>query len=414
MKYRLLIVLFLWLLYPGIQAFSQQEEPDSIPVPPDTIFEFGPVHDVILWDKYIPIFNDKKEQYGLNYFTDASAFSYVNDTAEFKLKGYTGAGSVILSGSFNNWSTTSLKMSRTNEGWRIKIPLKPGRYLYKYIIDGHWISDPSNKENEFDGHGGRNSIVYCYNYLFELKGFPNAKKVYVSGTFNNWKKKELQMIRHANKWILPLFLAEGSHSYKFLVDNKWVSDPSVESTSNNTGDNASSVIAIGDTAVFRLQGYQEAQKVILAGSFNNWNEKDYKMKRTATGWELPYVLGAGNYEYKYIVDGKWITDPENPNTNGRGVFKNSVLIFKPNYTFILPGYSNASRVIITGSFNDWDQDAFRMTNENGAWKFSIYLKPGKYLYKFIVDRKWILDPGNPDWEENREGTGNSILWIEPL
>lgn len=412
MKYRLLILLFLWLTYPGIHAFSQ-EEPDSIAVPYDTAFQFGLVHDVILWNKYIPVLNDKKEQYGLNYFADVSAFNYVNDTALFKLKGYTGAGSVILSGSFNNWSTTSLKMSSTNDGWLIKIPLKPGRYLYKFIIDGHWISDPANRKGEFDGHGGKNSIVYCYNHLFMLKGFPNARRVYVSGTFNNWKKKELQMIRHDNVWVLPLFLAEGSHSYKFMVDNKWVSNPSTDAISNLKGVNSNSVIAIGDTAVFRLQGYQEAQKVVLAGSFNNWNENDYKMKRTTTGWEIPYLLGAGNYEYKHIVDGKWITDPANPNTNGRGVFKNSVLIFKPNYTFILPGYANASNVIITGSFNNWEQDSYKMTNENGVWKFSIYLKPGKHLYKFIVDRKWILDPNNPDWEENREGTGNSILWIEP-
>jgi hypothetical protein len=34
------------------------------------------------------------------------------------------------------------------------------------------------------------------------------------------------------------------------------------------------------------------------------------------------------------------------------------------------------------------------------------------LYKFIVDGKWILDPGNKLWEQNAENTGNSILWID--
>jgi hypothetical protein len=54
-----------------------------------------------------------------------------------------------------------------------------------------------------------------------------------------------------------------------------------------------------------------------------------------------------------------------------------------------------------------------MIKKAGAWIFPIYLKPGKYTYKFIVDQKWILDPANDLWEDNEYGTGNSVLWIEP-
>jgi|GEM_PF-3177863 len=30
--------------------------------------------------------------------------------------------------------------------------------------------------------------------------------------------------------------------------------------------------------------------------------------------------------------------------------------------------------------------------------FPARLKPGKYTYKFVVDGKWILDPGNDLWK----------------
>ena len=53
-----------------------------------------------------------------------------------------------------------------------------------------------------------------------------------------------------------------------------------------------------------------------------------------------------------------------------------------------------------------------MARDDNGWYISLYLKPGKYTYKFVVDGKWILDPDNKLWEENEYGTGNSVLLIE--
>ena len=35
------------------------------------------------------------------------------------------------------------------------------------------------------------------------------------------------------------------------------------------------------------------------------------MNKINGGWQLPYVLSAGVYEYKFIVDDQWILDPGN-------------------------------------------------------------------------------------------------------
>jgi 1,4-alpha-glucan branching enzyme len=94
-------------------------------------------------------------------------------------------------------------------------------------------------------------------------------------------------------------------------------------------------MAIGDTMYFVLEGFTNARMVYLTGNFNAWNERELAMQKTPTGWQLPYVLAQGNYEYKYIVDGQWITDPSNPFTRGQGIYTNSVITIRPNQQFTL-------------------------------------------------------------------------------
>jgi 1,4-alpha-glucan branching enzyme len=210
-----------------------------------------------------------------------------------------------------------------------------------------------------------------------------------------------------------MYLREGTHSYKFIVDNEWILDPANKITRPDGKGHENSFIGSGDTLIFRLKGYPDAKKVVLSGDFNAWNTGELFMEKSSGGWQLPYVLAAGNYEYKYIVDGTWITDPGNPYTTGDGGYINSFRAVKANHTFIMEQHSDAEKVILSGSFNGWNENGYRMVKQAGNWTFSLYLKPGKSIYKYIVDGKWIIDPSNPLWEENEYGTGNSVLWINP-
>ncbi|MDA8163676.1 MAG: isoamylase early set domain-containing protein [Desulfobacteraceae bacterium] len=57
----------------------------------------------------------------------------------------------------------------------------------------------------------------------------------------------------------------------------------------------------------------EAREVQLVGDFNDWNGADYKMRRFKDGtWKKKVKLQPGRYEYRFVVDGDWWTDPENP------------------------------------------------------------------------------------------------------
>ncbi len=351
--------------------------------------------------------------YGVNRLTEPVIIQYPSGKTKFILPKHHDAQEVLISGSFNGWSTSGLPLIRTGEGWEIELNLLPGKYLYKFIVDGNWIKAPGNSLSENDGWGAKNSVFYRYNYKFELDDFQDSKKVYLAGSFNGWNKKELKMAKTSRGWVLPMFLKEGTHAYKFVVDGEWVTDPENPIVRPDGAGNFNSFMAIGDTTMFRLNGYTEANQVRLAGSFNAWNPSELVMTKTAGGWELPYVLPSGNHEYKFIVDGEWITDPNNPYIIRHGEYENSFLAPDPNWTFILDKYPDATEVMVTGSFTGWSEENNRMIREDGIWKFPIHLKPGKYLYKFRVDGEWMIDPSNPAYEENEFGTGNSVLWIEP-
>ena len=66
-------------------------------------------------------------------------------------------------------------------------------------------------------------------------------------------------------------------------------------------------------AVFRYVS-ADAKKVYLVGDFNNWSPKSDPMKDlNGDGhWSLFYPLRPGDYQYKFIVDDRWIPDPLNP------------------------------------------------------------------------------------------------------
>ena len=71
------------------------------------------------------------------------------------------AEAVFLCADFNDWSPRSLRMFRRGENgkWEKRIPLAPGRYEYKFVVDGEWIHDTKALENRPNEHGSLNSIV---------------------------------------------------------------------------------------------------------------------------------------------------------------------------------------------------------------------------------------------------------------
>lgn len=55
---------------------------------------------------------------------------------------------------------------------------------------------------------------------------PEAKEVYLMGSFNNWNQKKHPMHQKDNgRWEKTVIIPSGMHEYKFLVDGQWKEDP---------------------------------------------------------------------------------------------------------------------------------------------------------------------------------------------
>ena len=77
----------------------------------------------------------------------------------FKLTGHTDAEAVAIYGSFNNWIQTKNYCAREGDGWVCRIDLAPGKYSYRFLVDGVGLLDPSNPATEDDGSGVDSVIV---------------------------------------------------------------------------------------------------------------------------------------------------------------------------------------------------------------------------------------------------------------
>jgi hypothetical protein len=79
-------------------------------------------------------------------------------------------------------------------------------------------------------------------------------------------------------------------------------------------------------------------------------------------------------------------------------------------------YSNpeANSVSVMGTFNGWSPTNTNMRrNNSGNWEISLYLSPGRYAYRFLVNNsREVLDPDRADKEPDGYGGFNSVLYVE--
>ncbi|MBI1978106.1 MAG: isoamylase early set domain-containing protein, partial [Candidatus Omnitrophica bacterium] len=52
------------------------------------------------------------------------------------------AKEVKLGGDFNQWNPSKFRLKKAANGnWSLTLKLKPGRYEYRYLVDGNWEND---------------------------------------------------------------------------------------------------------------------------------------------------------------------------------------------------------------------------------------------------------------------------------
>ena len=67
---------------------------------------------------------------------------------------------VCVAGSFCDWRADALPMRREGNGhWRTTVHVAPGRYEYRFVVDGEWRDDPDNIERVQNDYGTENCVL---------------------------------------------------------------------------------------------------------------------------------------------------------------------------------------------------------------------------------------------------------------
>jgi 1,4-alpha-glucan branching enzyme len=83
----------------------------------------------------------------------------VEQPIEFKLSQPQARAAAVV-GSFNDWDVSRTPMHLEPKGdWKATVWLPAGRYEYRFVVDGQWISDPGARESVQNTFGTTNSVL---------------------------------------------------------------------------------------------------------------------------------------------------------------------------------------------------------------------------------------------------------------
>ncbi len=233
------------------------------------------------------------------------------------------------------------------------------------VIKDKWIPEnPTIKESPvIDG----NTVTFYFESEI-------AEKVEVFGSMNGWASGYV-MEKNGNVFSYTCTLDAGTYEYKYVINvDSWITDPfndatvqngnntnstfTVTATGSTSGDSEStapedtkpedttsesttpedtnteegtteepttdvveptitlSPVINGNEVTFYFE-HATANKVVVAGSMNGWSTTEWTMTKEEGTRVFSYtvtIAEAGTYQYKYVVDDAWITDPCNQNT----------------------------------------------------------------------------------------------------
>lgn len=127
---------------------------------------------------------------------------------------------------------------------------------------------------------------------------------------------------------------------------------------------------------------------------------------------IGYIIGR---EHSFEEDEEWDNEEENksgeagPQAGADTPKKAEPAVASGTVTFehVDP---KATSVSVVGDFNDWNKDSNVMKNENGTWKCSVSLKPGRHEYKFVLNQTdWISDPKAKETVADKYGGTSSVI-----
>lgn len=370
-------------------------------------------------------------------------YDSINNPDKFKSSA-TLVGTLSQSGG-TDWSTTdtTYDLNYIGNGYSEKtFPMKKGDYEYKVAYDHKWSNGEIDQNIKFSLDKDEDvtfisnpDLNICTNNLI-------SPVVSIIGDIrnkdtDNWNEKlqgfEFNQLSNTGSYVYSAFIPEGTYQYKSSLNYSWdnpipsgttnksitipiggkyvvfVCDISGNSLYDSINDAAKVSTALGlstapqtvkspvinenGTVTFSYSN-DIAKEVYLAGDFTNWSANEKAMTKNQNGvWSVTLRLAdaASSYEYKFIADGNYVTDPANTITSANG----NSLLNVPKYSgrkIVVPGTMQQN----VGGTN-WDATSTQTTMtyvSNGIYALTLKNIPaGSYQYKVATDGTWTENYG---------------------
>ncbi len=147
---------------------------------------------------------------------------------------------------------------------------------------------------------------------------------------------------------------------------------------------------------------ETVNNVFVSGEFNNWaldqwpmtkvSDSTYQLKKSLSTFTSDF-----GWEFKFIVNSKHWAEPSNDFENsvdakgpdGKPLMVYNLKLYSAfatdygNISFKLKGFTDAKNVILSGTFNRWDETGFKMKPTDDGWRVTLQLRPDIYEYKFM-------------------------------
>jgi hypothetical protein len=176
-------------------------------------------------------------------------------------------------------------------------------------------------------------------------------------------------------------------------------------------------VRVAEDEVFFTLVFPGAKEVYLVGDFNNWNATVEKLERFGDSFEISLYMVEGSYRYKFVVDGKWIVDPDNPGTDPkRG--SPLVLVERPAGLMLstedtterkaVPGLKPRFRYV--GDL-DWNQPEEKRFDDFHIFDLDLLIEREKLRGRALVkttSATWNNDNGSVDITMDRGFVGTDV------
>ncbi len=237
---------------------------------------------------------------------------------------------------FNGVYDVLVNLIEVKKGYELCVELAMGEYLQAVIVESRQLALRLSEFVEKEGMGRVRFI--------SLDSIPNVQG----------KSDSLESARNMVDVIST------DEKYKkvisFLLRNTFiVENPAGFYEGTESLHNEKESLPLQRNSVMFSYRSDFAQEVAVVGDFNNWSVSDEaKLENKGQGlWQKLFLLEPGSYRYKFVVDGRWIKDPDNLNVerDAEGI-ENSVIevaVPKVDSTVIpmFPETSNAEEMLVT-------------------------------------------------------------------